>query len=291
MNGAPVAIDSPYAGRRLGIGMVFQNFTLVPAMTVAENIALFLPDLGLRLQDRGDRRPHRARSAARYGLEIDPNAYVADLEMGERQKVEIVKILLGGARVLIFDEPTSVLAPHEVDGLFQVFAKLQAGRLRHPLHHPQAARGDGRGGPHYRAAPRARGRRAAARRGDRAGDRAPHARRRAAQTGPSGPARPTKWANPCSTSATVTVLDPHTGVGLKEVDLKVYAGEIVGIAGVSGNGQSELANVALGLRRIDGGAFCLFGARCHPLVHLCHPGGRVWPASRKTRCAWAPSPA
>ena len=126
VEGRPVTIHSPQEGRKLGIGMVFQNFTLVPAMTVAENIALFLPDLGMVI--RTDELGARIRTVGeRYGLHVDPNAYVADLEMGERQKVEIVKILLGGARVLIFDEPTSVLAPHEVDGLFQIFATISFG--------------------------------------------------------------------------------------------------------------------------------------------------------------------
>ena len=257
MNGAPVAIDSPHAGRKLGIGMVFQNFTLVPAMTVAENIALFLPDLGLRLKT--DVIGARIREiGARYGLEIDPNAYVADLEMGERQKVEIVKILLGGARVLIFDEPTSVLAPHEVDGLFQVFARLKDDGyailfITHKLPEVMAAAD----------------RITVLRRGRVAGELLRAAATEQAIVRLMLGAEPPKPAHldreaeevgePVLDFRGVTVLDPHTGVGLKEVDLKVYAGEIVGIAGVSGNGQSELANVALALRRIDGGAFYLFG--------------------------------
>lgn len=97
LEGKPVRIDTPLAGRRLGIGMVFQNFTLIPAMTVAENVALFLPELGIVLQPKAI-RARIAEVAARYGLEIDPGAHVADLAMGERQKVEILKILLAGAR-------------------------------------------------------------------------------------------------------------------------------------------------------------------------------------------------
>ena len=257
IDGQPVVIDSPQAGRKLGIGMVFQNFMLVPAMTVAENIALFLPDLGMVLKN--DAIAARIRSVGeRYGLTVDPHAYVADLEMGERQKVEIVKILLGGARVLIFDEPTSVLAPHEVDGLFQVFARLQQDNyailfITHKLPEVMAVAS----------------RITVLRRGRVAGellraDATPQAIvRLMLGAEPPQPAHLEQEAEevgePILAFEDVTVLDPHTGIGLKSVTLQVFAGEILGIAGVSGNGQSELANVALGLRRLDGGALRLFG--------------------------------
>ena len=257
IDGQPAVIDSPQAGRKLGIGMVFQNFMLVPAMTVAENIALFLPDLGMVLKN--DAIAARIRSVGeRYGLTVDPHAYVADLEMGERQKVEIVKILLGGARVLIFDEPTSVLAPHEVDGLFQVFARLQQDNyailfITHKLPEVMAVAS----------------RITVLRRGRVAGellraDATPQAIvRLMLGAEPPQPAHLEREAEevgePILAFEDVTVLDPHTGIGLKSVTLQVFAGEILGIAGVSGNGQSELANVALGLRRLDGGALRLFG--------------------------------
>ncbi len=257
IDGQPVVIDSPQAGRKLGIGMVFQNFMLVPAMTVAENIALFLPDLGMVL--KSEAIAARIRSVGeRYGLTVDPHAYVADLEMGERQKVEIVKILLGGARVLIFDEPTSVLAPHEVDGLFQVFARLQQDNyailfITHKLPEVMAVAS----------------RITVLRRGRVAGellraDASPQAIvRLMLGADPPQPAQLEQEAEevgePILAFDDVTVLDPHTGIGLKAVSLQVFAGEILGIAGVSGNGQSELANVALGLRRLDGGALRLFG--------------------------------
>jgi simple sugar transport system ATP-binding protein len=178
--------------------------------------------------------------------------------MGERQKVEIVKILLGGARVLIFDEPTSVLAPHEVDGLFQVFARLKADGfailfITHKLPEVMAAAD--------RITVLRRGRVAGELLSADATEQAIVRLMLGAE--PPKPAHLDREAEevgePVLDFRAVTVLDPYTGVGLKAVDLKVYAGEIVGIAGVSGNGQSELANVALGLRRIDEGAFYLFG--------------------------------
>ena len=124
VDGKPVRLGSPAAGRRLGIGMVFQDFSLIPALSVAENVALFLPGQGRFIRRRQLVR-RIEQFADEYGLEIDPDRRVDDLSLGERQRVELVKLLLAEARLLIFDEPTSVLAPHEVDGLFRVFTALK----------------------------------------------------------------------------------------------------------------------------------------------------------------------
>ena len=125
MNGKETRFRSPQDSIRSGVGMVFQNFTLVPAMTVVENVALFWPDQGMVLN-------HKTLSARiqevsdRYALEVDPSARVGSLTMGQRQKVELIKLIIANARLLICDEPTSVLAPHEVEGLFKVFDELKA---------------------------------------------------------------------------------------------------------------------------------------------------------------------
>ncbi|WP_439604062.1 ATP-binding cassette domain-containing protein, partial [Shinella sp.] len=120
--GDPVRIPSPGAARRLGIGMVFQHFSLFEALTVAENIALSLsPGISLsKVAEEASRLSHL------YGLPLDPKAHVADLSVGERQRIEIVRALLQNPELIILDEPTSVLTPQEADRLFETLAKLKA---------------------------------------------------------------------------------------------------------------------------------------------------------------------
>src|SRR5439155_19607416 len=112
--GQPVGIPSPRVARRLGIGVVFQHFSLFEGLTAAENIALGIDDAAARR----DLKPRIAEVAARYGLPVDPDRAVHDLSVGERQRIEIVRCLLQNPRLLIMDEPTSVLTPPEVEQLF-----------------------------------------------------------------------------------------------------------------------------------------------------------------------------
>ena len=124
-NGREVRFRSPADSRRMGIGMVFQDFSLIPSMSVLDNVALFMPDQPALLR-RAELRRRIVDLSERYGLRIDPGLTVAQLSMGERQKVELIKLLVAGADLLIFDEPTSVLAPQEVDNLFRIFEELTA---------------------------------------------------------------------------------------------------------------------------------------------------------------------
>lgn len=125
VRGQPSAIRSPRDARRLGIGLVFQGFTLVPALTVAENVALFMSKLPPVLRPRNLQRAI-AEASHRHGLDLDPHVPVWQLSVGQQQRVELLKLLLAQARVLVFDEPTKVLVPHEVETLFGIFARLRA---------------------------------------------------------------------------------------------------------------------------------------------------------------------
>ncbi len=119
-DGRPVVIDSPGAARQLGIGMVFQHFSLFETLTVAENISLAVPGSLRALSDR------ITEVSGRYGLPVDPRRFVHALSVGERQRVEIVRCLLQAPRLLILDEPTSVLPPQAVEKLFETLARLAA---------------------------------------------------------------------------------------------------------------------------------------------------------------------
>ena len=119
--GNPVQITSPAFARNLGIGMVFQHFSLFDALNVAENVALALP------KDRSLKEVSQSLSkiSEEYGLPLDPTAQIADLSVGERQRVEIVRCLLADPELIIMDEPTSVLTPQEADTLFVTLRKLR----------------------------------------------------------------------------------------------------------------------------------------------------------------------
>jgi simple sugar transport system ATP-binding protein len=120
-NGQPVSIASPAQARALGIGMVFQHFSLFEALTVSENIALGLNDP----KDRENLESRIAEISTRYGLPLDPHKAVHDLSVGERQRIEIVRCLLQNPKLLIMDEPTSVLTPQEVSKLFDTLRRLR----------------------------------------------------------------------------------------------------------------------------------------------------------------------
>src|SRR5215216_2786906 len=126
VRGEPVRISNPSESIRRGIGMVHQHFMLVPVFTVAENIVLGAEDVkGLALDLDTARRRIRELSK-QYNLDVDPDAYVKDLSVGQQQRVEIVKALYRKAEILILDEPTAVLTPQEAEGLFAIIRALKA---------------------------------------------------------------------------------------------------------------------------------------------------------------------
>ena len=241
-HGETVDVPNPAAARRLGIGMVFQHFSLFEALTVAENIALALPgrfDLGA-LAER------IARVSAEYGLPLEPTALVADLSVGERQRIEIVRCLLQEPRLLIMDEPTAVLTPQEADQLFVTLRRLAADGcavlyISHRLEEVKQLCHDATILRHGKVVanvdPQAETAASLARLMVGADVHAVNAEAHA----PDGP--PMLAATGLSLPA-----DGPFGVALRNVSLEVRAGEVVAIAGVAGNGQSELFEALSGER-------------------------------------------
>jgi simple sugar transport system ATP-binding protein len=273
LQGQPVKISSPQEGRKLGVGMVFQNFTLIPSLTALENIALYLPDTG-RLLKRKALEQTMQKTAERYHLQVDWHAYAGDLALGEQQKVEILKVLLSGARIVIFDEPTSVLAPHEVDGLFRIFSRLREDGyallfITHKLPEVMASA--------QRISVLRKGQLTATMmRADASpqsivrlmlgGEPAPLLEVGIVEPAAAAPV-PLITAAPAARSATAPLVDLRGvsvdadagGVGLQDVSFAIHPGEIVGVAGVSGNGQGLLGDVILRLSALRSGTLTLFG--------------------------------
>ena len=256
VNGQVVKLDSPSKAASLGIGMVHQHFMLVEAFTVAENIIL-----GSELTKNGVLDIARATReinelSERYGLAVDPSAKVADISVGAQQRVEILKTLYRGADILIFDEPTAVLTPSEIDELMAIMKNLvKEGKsiilITHKLDEIRAVSD----------------RVTVIRRGksietvEIAG--ATNADLAEMMVGRSVSFKTEKQeAQPKEVILSINdlVVNENRGVpAVKNLSLDVRAGEIVGIAGIDGNGQSELIQAITGLRKIESGSVELKG--------------------------------
>ena len=256
VNGQVVKLDSPSKAASLGIGMVHQHFMLVEAFTVAENIIL-----GSELTKNGVLDIARATKeimdlSERYGLAVDPSAKVADISVGAQQRVEILKTLYRGADILIFDEPTAVLTPSEIDELMAIMKNLvQEGKsiilITHKLDEIRAVSD----------------RVTVIRRGKSIETveivGATNADLAEMMVGRSVSFKTEKQAaQPKEVVLSIKdlVVNENRGVpAVKNLSLDVRAGEIVGIAGIDGNGQSELIQAITGLRKIESGSIELKG--------------------------------
>ncbi len=250
LNGKPVRIDSPRAAIDKGIGMVHQHFMLIPVMTVAENIVLGVEPHSGPFLDL-DTAQERVRDLSQqFGLAVRPEARVESISVGMQQRVEILKALFRGAEILILDEPTAVLTPQEAEELFAIVRSLQAeGKsiifISHKLGEVLAI-----------------------------ADRITVLRRgKTIETLPREGAteeglaklmvgrevllrvdkKPAEPGDPLLTVENLRVSDERGLETCRSVSFEVRAGEIVGIAGVDGNGQTELIEAITGLRRPEAG--------------------------------------
>ena len=265
----PAAIHSPRDAIRAGIGMVHQHFMLVPVFTVAENVTLGaepirrlktpavnlggirIPPLGLPsigLLDRRKARREVLELSERFGLRVDPDALVEELPVGIQQRVEIIKALLRDAQVLVLDEPSAVLTPGETEDLFRIMRELRAGGrsiifISHKLREVQAIADNI----------------TVIRRGKVVGERPPTASSgelASLMVGRSVQLRVSKEsARPGDVVLDVQDLSVEGERGehsVRGVSFQVRAGEILGVAGVQGNGQTELCEALMGLRPATG---------------------------------------
>ncbi|MBI5294125.1 MAG: ABC transporter ATP-binding protein [Chloroflexi bacterium] len=256
LNGQPVTIASPNDSINLGIGMIHQHFMLVPTLTVAENVALGLPSSRGLLTDLDRVSKRILELAAIYGLKIDPDAYVWQLSVGQQQRVEIIKALYRGAALLILDEPTAVLTPQEVDELFVIMHQMvKDGHslifISHKLHEVVEISN----------------RVTVLRDGRKIGTRPTSeitkqdlANWMVGREVSFAPDRGNvECGGPRLQLKNVSCGSDRGTPGLRGVSLDVCSGEILGIAGVSGNGQRELAEVISGLRKSTDGQVILEG--------------------------------
>ena len=256
VDGAPVAFASPRDAIEAGIGMVHQHFKLVEPFTVAQNIQLSERGGAFLLSDSGIRQEIKAFET-RFGLAVDPDAPVWQLSVGEKQRVEIVRMLYRGSRVLILDEPTAVLTPQETAELFVNMKKMAAAGcavvfITHKMNEVQEVAD-----------------RVTVLRGGKVSGsmlcRDVHAQELVwLMVGREIVLNAERCASGCGggeilSMKDVSALNDSGRPGLSELALSLRAGQIFGIAGVAGNGQKELAEVLTGLRRTAAGSIEYLG--------------------------------
>ena len=257
MHGAPVRVTSPHDSIQRGLGMVHQHFQLVPVMTVTENVILGNEvTRGISFLDRRSAAERIRTISRQYGLEVDPDALIADLDVGAQQRVEIIKALYRNADILILDEPTAVLTPQEADDLVRVMRTLTAqGKslifITHKLREV------------LEVADRIIVLRAGRVVGETTPDQSTERSLAAMMVGRDVILKVDKAeARPGQAVLEVRglrVRDDRRLMAVDGVDFEVRAGEILGIAGVQGNGQTELVQALTGLRPAEEGSVSILG--------------------------------
>ena len=256
VDGKPVVFHTPADAIGAGVGMVHQHFMLADNLTVWENVALGdEPVAGGRLDSKAA-RARITEIGRRYGLEVDPDELVEYLGVGARQRVEIIKVLYRGARILILDEPTAVLVPQEVDELFDNLRELKAEGLTilfisHKLDEVRTISDEI----------------TVIRRGTTVGTADPKTvtNRQLAEMMVGSELPVPELRESTVTDRTVlelsgvTVKDVADRTVLSDINLTIHAGEVLGIAGVEGNGQAELVDTIMGIRPAASGAIYLNG--------------------------------
>ncbi|WP_375257213.1 ABC transporter ATP-binding protein [Citreimonas sp.] len=242
------------AAIRAGVGMVHQHFALAANLTVLENVMTGTEPLWRLRSDRAGARTKLTALADRFGLPVDPDARIADLSVGERQRVEILKALYNDARILILDEPTAVLTAQEAERLFVTLRDMAARGLSlifisHKLHEVMSASD---------RVVVLRGGQVVAERATRDTSKAELAELMVGRA-VHRPERPPASPGPVLLEARGVHLAPPSGTALKGVDFTLRAGETLGIIGVSGNGQGALAGLVSGLYAPDAGSLTVQG--------------------------------
>lgn len=255
INGQPCVFNSPADAIAAGIGMIHQHFMLVPTLTVAENVALGLKSSHEPLKDL-DKVSARILDLSRtYGLKVDPSAYVWQLSVGEQQRVEIIKALYRGASLIILDEPTAVLTPQEVNDLFQTLRQMASDGhalvfISHKLNEVLAIS--------QRVTVLRDGRVIGTRLTKEVNKNELVKMMVGREVRPLAPL-PLKSGTVCLEIRGLHGMGDRGTEALRGIDLQIHSGEIVGIAGVSGNGQRELAECLSGVRRVTAGNILLDG--------------------------------
>ncbi len=256
INDKKVDITGPTDAIRQGIGMVHQHFMLVPVLTVTENVMLGEESTRNGLLDRNKVADRISEISKKYGLLVDPHAYVKDLPVGIQQRVEIIKVLYRHANILILDEPTAVLTPQEVEELFGIIKSLVAQGvslifITHKLKEVLAVAD----------------RITVIRRGKTVGTATP------AEATPKSLAEmmvgravelvvhktEAKPQKPVLSVTDLYVKNDRDALAVRGVSFEVKAGEVLGVAGVQGNGQTELVEALTGMRRVESGGITIAG--------------------------------